>query len=176
MTTHPTWESLICEKSTGLFWHCFSPFRRWRAMAESNSSGTRDTRGGATRQFSRSPSRIPSRCVRRTLSEVTAVTDPKHRGSYEAVVERAFPAFSFCNSASGMVNSEKPQSKQTETFGNNKTLGLLMFLLPEKWIIISAVNSAAILQQRSAQISLWAGSKPVFGLAHQHPRSFERNR
>jgi hypothetical protein len=37
---------------------------------------------------------------------------------------------------------KKPQSKQTETFENNKTPGLSIFLSPAKWMIISDVNSA----------------------------------
>jgi hypothetical protein len=53
-------------------------------------------------------------------------------------------ALSFLNirsSPSGLVNHEKPQSKQIETFGHAGTPGLSIFLLLE-WMIISAVNSA----------------------------------
>jgi hypothetical protein len=45
-------------------------------------------------------------------------------------------------SAFGVVNREKPQFKQTKTFGKTKTPGLSTLLRPLKWIIISAVNSA----------------------------------
>jgi hypothetical protein len=50
-----------------------------------------------------------------------------------------------------MANREQPQSKQTETFGNTKTPGLARCLRPEKWIIISEVNSACLLDLHSAQ-------------------------
>jgi hypothetical protein len=46
------------------------------------------------------------------------------------------------NSVSGMINREEPQSKHTKTFGNANKPGLSMFVRPQKWIIISAVNSA----------------------------------
>jgi hypothetical protein len=48
------------------------------------------------------------------------------------------------NASSGVVNREKPQSKQTKIFGNTKTLGLSRFLRPEKWIFISAANSSSL--------------------------------
>jgi len=44
-----------------------------------------------------------------------------------------------------MVKREEAQSKQTKTFGNTRTPGLSMFLTPLKWIIISVVNSAWLL-------------------------------
>jgi hypothetical protein len=46
------------------------------------------------------------------------------------------------NSLSGIVNREAPQSKQTNTFGNSQTVGLVKFLQPGKWMLISAGNSA----------------------------------
>jgi hypothetical protein len=42
----------------------------------------------------------------------------------------------------GIVNRETPQSRQTDSFGNNHTPGLSRFSGPDKWTIISAVNSA----------------------------------
>jgi hypothetical protein len=49
---------------------------------------------------------------------------------------------SSAKSVPDVVNPEKPQSKQTKTFGKAKTPGLSMFLRPRKWIIISVMNSA----------------------------------
>jgi len=60
-------------------------------------------------------------------------------------VEAAFvglPVASSANSVFGVEKRELPQPKQIETFGNNQTPGLSMFLRPLKWTIISAVNSA----------------------------------
>jgi len=45
------------------------------------------------------------------------------------------------NLVSGMVNLEKPHSKQTKSFGNRQTPGLSTLFKPEKWMIISAENS-----------------------------------
>jgi hypothetical protein len=54
----------------------------------------------------------------------------------------AVPSASSANSDFGVVNREKPQSKQTKSVGNNKTPGLSMFLRPWKWMFISLMNSA----------------------------------
>jgi hypothetical protein len=40
-----------------------------------------------------------------------------------------------------MVKDAKPQSKQTKSFGNIKTVGLSSFFNPGKWMLISAPNS-----------------------------------
>jgi hypothetical protein len=50
-----------------------------------------------------------------------------------------------------VVNRAEPQSKHTKTLGNTKTPGLARCLKPEKWIIISEVNSACLLDLHSAQ-------------------------
>jgi len=50
-----------------------------------------------------------------------------------------------------VVKREEPQSKQIETFGNAKTPGLSMFLMPLKWISISAVNSASLTDVHTVQ-------------------------
>ena len=49
---------------------------------------------------------------------------------------------SWRSSASGMVNSAKPHSKQTAIFGKTITAGLFRFARPEKWIMISEPNWA----------------------------------
>jgi len=51
------------------------------------------------------------------------------------------PLASIANSVSGVVNREEPQTRQTKTFGKNKTPGLSIFLKPRKWMFISAANS-----------------------------------
>jgi len=63
---------------------------------------------------------------------------------YNSAILSGFPDFSCPNSASGTVNLEDPQFMQTTTFGNNKTPGLWMFLMPWKWRSSSAVNSALL--------------------------------
>jgi|HubBroStandDraft_4_1064222.scaffolds.fasta_scaffold742150_1 hypothetical protein len=52
---------------------------------------------------------------------------------------------SSANSFFDAVNREKPQSKHTKTFGNARMPGLSIFRMPLKWIIISAANSAKLL-------------------------------
>jgi hypothetical protein len=64
-----------------------------------------------------------------------------------AGVEAVFvpvPLSSNANSDSGTVNREKPQSKQTESFGNSQMPGLSKFFRPEEWMSISAENSAIL--------------------------------
>jgi hypothetical protein len=51
----------------------------------------------------------------------------------------------------GVVNPEKPQSKHTKTFGHTKALGLSRFLTPWKWMLISAVNSAKLVDAHEEQ-------------------------
>jgi hypothetical protein len=45
------------------------------------------------------------------------------------------------NSFFGVVNREKPQSKQIKTFGNTNTLGLSRLWRPLEWTFTSALNS-----------------------------------
>jgi hypothetical protein len=61
----------------------------------------------------------------------------------EASLAEAPPASS-ANSVFGVVNHEKPQSKQTKSFGNAHTPGLSRSLKFGKWMIISAENSARL--------------------------------
>jgi hypothetical protein len=63
---------------------------------------------------------------------------------------RAVPE-SKARSFSATVNRETPQSKQTETSGNTKMPGLTRCSIPEKWIIISAVNSASLTDAHDTQ-------------------------
>jgi hypothetical protein len=79
----------------------------------------------------------------------------------------------------GVVNREAPQSKQTNTFGNNQTLGLVKLSDPEKWIFISAGNSASLRDRHDGQDighllglswflrqSMQAGYACMFNVAH----------
>ena len=61
------------------------------------------------------------------------------------------PVASSANSVSGVVNLEKPHSRQTKTLGNRKTLGLSRFLMPEKWMLISAGNTACLREPHDTQ-------------------------
>jgi hypothetical protein len=61
-----------------------------------------------------------------------------------AIVSRSlFGEFdaSDASSALGTVNCEKPQSKQTKSFGNSMTPELSRFMIPPRWTSISAENS-----------------------------------
>jgi hypothetical protein len=52
------------------------------------------------------------------------------------------PAASCANSGAGIVDCEKPQSKQITSTGNTQTPGLSRFLTtPVKWMMISLGNS-----------------------------------
>ena len=70
-----------------------------------------------------------------------------------------FPGFTwqlppFANavtSVSGVVNREKPQSKQTKTLGKRKMPGLSKPATPEKWNTISVENSASFLDVHKTQ-------------------------
>jgi hypothetical protein len=62
-------------------------------------------------------------------------------GNYYQATLDATPFPSSRNSVSGVINREKPQSKQIETLGHTKMPGLSMFLRPLRWMFISAVNS-----------------------------------
>jgi hypothetical protein len=48
---------------------------------------------------------------------------------------------SLANSSFGIVKSEAPQSKHTNIVGNTQTVGLVQFLEPGKWMLISEGNS-----------------------------------
>src|SRR5580700_8075027 len=56
------------------------------------------------------------------------------------------------SSVPGVVKSEEPQSRHTNSFGNTKTPGLSIFSRPWKWILISAVNSAWLAEAQSGHI------------------------
>src|SRR6266403_1640610 len=75
-------------------------------------------------------------------SSVDVVQEALSLGAQGYVVKVAFATDS--NSVSGTVNREKPQSKQTTSFGNNKTPGLSKCLSPGKCTSMSAVNSACL--------------------------------
>jgi len=53
----------------------------------------------------------------------------------------ASPLASTLNSLSGTVNSVKPHSKQTRSFGNDHTMGSSRRLSPGKWIATSPLNA-----------------------------------
>ena len=61
------------------------------------------------------------------------------------------PLESNANSDSGTVNCEKPQAKQTKSFGNTKTPGSSTFLRLRKWMTISAANSDSLLDPHNRQ-------------------------
>jgi hypothetical protein len=48
----------------------------------------------------------------------------------------------YCQFFSGVVNREKPQSRETKSLGNTQTGGLSRFLRPGKWTRISVPNPA----------------------------------
>src|SRR5277367_74134 len=60
-------------------------------------------------------------------------------------------AASSFNSVSGTVNCEKPQFKQTTSFGNTKTPGLSTFLKPLGWSFASAANSIPLSNAHAGQ-------------------------
>ena len=55
------------------------------------------------------------------------------------------------NSSPGTVNLKEPQSKQTKDFAITKTPGLERCFRPEKWNIISALNSASLADLHNTQ-------------------------
>ena len=61
------------------------------------------------------------------------------------------PPESNANSDSGTVNCEKPQAKQTKSFGNTQTPGSSTFLRLRKWMIISAANSDSLRDPHNRQ-------------------------
>jgi len=82
------------------------------------------------------------------------------------------PVASNANSDSGTVNCEMPQSRHTKTFGNTQTPGLFRFLEPEneKWMTISAVNSASVLDPHNRQgISATRGKPATQGGRKRFP-------
>jgi hypothetical protein len=68
-----------------------------------------------------------------------------------AAVDAAPRSLNWRNSASGIVNSVTPQSKQTAIFGNTITGGLSRFLMPEKWMMISEPNCAWLFDEHDRQ-------------------------
>jgi hypothetical protein len=61
------------------------------------------------------------------------------------------PLASDTNSDFGPVKYDEPQSKQTKSFENALTPGLSRFFKPEKWMIISAVNSVSLPDPQNRQ-------------------------
>ena len=76
----------------------------------------------------------------RVESELLAAVEAVRKADTLSVAD-AKPFLRRPNSPSGRVNRERPQSKQTRTFGNANTTGLAMCFIPEKWITISVGNS-----------------------------------
>jgi hypothetical protein len=68
-----------------------------------------------------------------------------------AAVDAAPRSPSMRNSAPGIVNSVRPQSKQTMIFGNTITVGLSRFLRPEKWMMISDPNCVWLFDEHDPQ-------------------------
>jgi hypothetical protein len=49
-----------------------------------------------------------------------------------------------CNAASGTVKLVEPQSRHTTMTGNTKAGDVFRFLMPVKWMAISALNSTVL--------------------------------
>ena len=86
------------------------------------------------RHFSGNPNHLELAAPRRSAHQPAAVVS-RSPGRVAA---------SNANSDSGVVKREKPQFKQTTSFGNTKTQGVPRFLRLLGWTITSAANSTSL--------------------------------
>jgi hypothetical protein len=70
-----------------------------------------------------------------------------------------------------MANSVKPQSMQTLSSGNAKTVGLLRFFSPRKWMTISEGNSCRFSEPQDLHVmsvtspKVSSGTRPVLPIS-----------
>src|SRR5277367_6820927 len=91
--------------------------------------------------LSAAPSLVSSSTSLRDNPAANSDRSQLHALAEDATVPPVLASFpSRHNAFSGMANSAKPQSRQTESLGNTKTGGLSRFLSPERWTLISELN------------------------------------